>query len=77
MTKPQLKEYLEKYGFNSNTYSLEPGIHADQQVLEEHYGVWSVYYSERGIRSGEKTFNNEEEACDYFLEIHSEDPTTH
>jgi hypothetical protein len=66
MTKTQLKEYLEECGFNPQTYSLEPGLHADQYVLEEHSGVWSVYYGERGVRLGEKTFNNEQEACDYF-----------
>ena len=76
MTKTQLKEYLERSGFNPQTYSLEPGLHADQYVLEENYVVWSVYYSERGIRLGEKIFNNEEEACEYFFEILSKDPTT-
>ena len=77
MTKTQLEGYLERSGFNPQTYSLEPGFHADQYVLEENHGVWSVYYSERGIRLGEKIFNNEEEACDYFLEVLSKDPTTH
>jgi len=76
MTKAQLKEHLEKDGFNPKAYLLEPGFHADQYVLEESYGVWSVYYSERGIRSGEKIFDNEEDACGYFLEILSRDPTT-
>jgi hypothetical protein len=77
MTKAQLKEYLDRHGFNPQTYSLEPGVHADQYVLEENYGKWPVYYSERGIRTGEKVFNNEEEACAYLLEILSKDPTTH
>ena len=76
MTKAQLKEYLEEHGFNPQTSSLESGLHADQYALEENYGVWSVYYKERGVRSGEMTFTNEEEACGYFLEIISNDATT-
>ena len=30
-------------------------------------GGWSVYYSERGVRTGEVHFDTEQEACDYLL----------
>ena len=29
---------------------------------------WEVYYSERGRKSGLREFQNEEDACEYFLE---------
>ena len=29
--------------------------------------LWSVYYSEKGTRTGEKKFYSENEACNFFL----------
>ena len=77
MNKVLLKEYLEKFAFDPRTYSLEGGLPTEKYVLEETYGKWCVYYSEKGLRSGERQFDNEEAACDYFLAILKSDPTTH
>lgn len=30
--------------------------------------MWQVYYSERGKKAGQKLFETEEEACEYFYE---------
>ncbi len=37
---------------------------------------WSVYYSERGNRTGEVHFGTQHEACDYLLMLLVSDPTT-
>ena len=50
----------------SEAYVLEPPRAAD----------WAVYYSERGLRSGEVVFQTEHEACSYFLDLVLSDDTT-
>ncbi len=77
MNKVLLKEYLEKLKFDPRTYSLEGGLPTEKYVLEERYGEWCVYYSEKSIRSNERRFDNEEAACDYLLAVLKNDHTTH
>ena len=38
--------------------------------------VWAVYYAERGLRSGERLFVTEHDACSYLLDVVLKDPTT-
>ncbi len=43
----------------------DKGITDNKTVIRlDDYNTWSVYYSERGVRHGEKTFNSESEACE-------------
>jgi hypothetical protein len=37
-------------------------------VLERKNGRWAVYYTERGERFDEQTFETEDEACRYILD---------
>ena len=45
-------------------------------TLDQVGSRWSVYYSERGQRSGERIFDSEDEACRYLLNLLCNDPST-
>jgi hypothetical protein len=66
----------ESEGNRSSAYSLDGGLPAEHYVLALEEGGWSVYYSERGQRTGEVRFDTEHEACDYLLLQLVSDPTT-
>ncbi len=71
----ELRTVLEKRNYRSDSYSL--GKPRDESYCLENLGSqWAVYYSERGLQSGKKTFDSEEEACNYFLDLIERDPTT-
>ncbi len=63
----ELKIELENNHIDQKRYCLNGGDHWDMCCLENNYGTWCVYYSERGNREQEKKFNNESDACKYFL----------
>ena len=68
MTRQELKTFLSDSGISEHAYSLDGGMWDDKYVLsQEPMDKWSVYYGERGDRIGERTFNNEGEACKYLL----------
>lgn len=73
ITREQLAEHLAGLGVPDGAYSLYgTGIEGhcmDQLPL----GRWVVYYSERGERSSERTFDDEGDACeDLFRGLQSE-----
>lgn len=51
----------------SSDYSLNGGLPNEVFCLNENSGKWEVYYSERGNKSDLKVFDNESDACEYFL----------
>ncbi len=60
---------LEKRLIEENcprVYSLKGGLPNEEYCIGFNNGSWEVYYSERGIKSGLKIFDNEEDACEYF-----------
>ncbi len=66
MKKNELKQRLVNENVRSDVYSLEGGLPNEAYCLNNNGNVWEVYYSERGAKSGLKSFKTEEEACDYF-----------
>ena len=66
---------LDILGVNVNTYSLCDEIGNEQYCLTNEGQRWQCFYSERGQKTGEKTFDNEGEACLYFYTILEADPT--
>jgi hypothetical protein len=78
MNRKLLQAALVNGGLRSNTYSLEgPDDNPNEALcLRQDKDSWVVYYSERGLRTGERTFTTEGEACGYFLEKMTADPTT-
>lgn len=65
MNRDELKAKLESSGVRLDAYSLN-GPSDEAYCLESSGTGWVVYYSERGIESGKKTFGSEAEACEYF-----------
>ena len=76
MNKVELKTKLEQAGVYSQAYSLDGGLPNERYVLsEEPDGRWNVYYSERGQKSGLRSFDSESAACQFFLDLLLQDPT--
>lgn len=67
MNKEKLRSILLNKGISRSYYSLEGGLPNEKLCLDYENGEWTVYYSERGIRTGIRYFDNEEDACDYLL----------
>jgi hypothetical protein len=68
MNKAELKKILEAEGYNPRVYSLEGGDPNERLVLSDERSQWCVYYSERGLRTDERCYRTEGEACEDFLD---------
>jgi hypothetical protein len=68
MNRIELQKKLGENGIPKTVYCLDGGLPWEQYCLEENYGKWSVYYSERGNKSSLKIFYNENEACSYLFD---------
>ena len=67
MTIDELKIDLEKYSISNDLYAImNKTLPNEKLCLTEEEGKWKVYYSERGHKTGLKTFDTESEACEYF-----------
>lgn len=64
----ELKRKLEDLNVNPNSYSLDGSLNNNSRILYHSYNEWHVFYYERGIRENERTFDSEEEACDYIYQ---------
>lgn len=69
MKKQILEQKLISLGVPSHMYSLHDGLPNEAYCLNKNNRFWEVYYSERGIKSGVKQFDSEEEACEYFYRL--------
>ena len=76
MNKDKLRIKLIEEKISQDAYSLEDD-RTETYCLDSSYGKWSVYYSERGLRTNEKHFESESEACEYLLSELMEDETCH
>jgi len=76
MNRSELAEILKREGFRYDAYALDGGCLDERYCLDNSYGVWSVYYSERGLQSGKKEFAIESDACEYFLQMLRKDSST-
>jgi hypothetical protein len=75
MNKNELSRILRQENIRPDAYCLEGGICEECYALDESYGIWSVYYSERGVQTGRKDFTSESDACEHLLQLLREDPT--
>jgi len=62
-----LREILRSEGIRDSAYSLEGGLRDDTLTLDQIGERWIVYYSERGQRWDERSFSDEDAACEYLL----------
>ena len=63
----ELQAELNAEGFDPNRYTLWASDRNDNLCLEQTGNTWTVYYSERGKRHNDHSFESEAEACQYFL----------
>ena len=81
MNRRELEGTLSAAGIRADAYYLgyaepNPVLDSERLILEQTVDGWSVWYSERGLRSGEHFFQNEDAACRYVLSALTKDPTT-
>ena len=66
----QLLDELLKMNVSKSYYSINESIRTDTYVLNELHGKWEYFYfDEKGNQQNYKTFEKEEEACEFFLGI--------
>jgi hypothetical protein len=75
MNVHDLRERLWAEGIRSDVYRLNGEYENEALILEHSAQDWSVYYAERGIRTGEHRFGTEDEACRYMLQLLLKDPS--
>jgi len=75
--RQEVGEVLRREGINPGAYALDGGHPSERYVIDIRPGGWAVYYSERGLESGRREFDREDEACRYLLDQLRKDPTTH
>lgn len=64
-----LKE-LDELGVPKRYYSIDGKLLSDSYVLNEVYGKWEYFYfDERGNKNNCKIFDDENEACLFFLNV--------
>ena len=67
MNIKKLEYELNKHGIPKTLYNLSEMGRKDERFCVEFNGsVWEVYYSERGIKTTQKEFSTEAEACEYI-----------
>jgi hypothetical protein len=76
LNRQEVAVLAEREGIRPTTFGLEGGLPPERYVLSMEEGGWAVYYSERGLRTGERRFETEDEACRYLWRLLVEDPTT-
>ncbi|GAA2230512.1 hypothetical protein GCM10010413_29950 [Promicromonospora sukumoe] len=69
MNRSELRSLLVELGIPHDAYELDGDVRDESFVLGESYGTWFVYYSERGLRSRERKFTSESDACEYLLRV--------
>ena len=70
MNVEELKKNLEELGIPKRRYSINGDIASDIYILQEVHTYWeSFYIDERGGENDHHRFDNEYDACEYFLEI--------
>lgn len=64
MNLKELKNLLERNNVPREAYSLTGGLPNEAMCIGQNTeGVWEVYYSERGRKTGLKTHLDESDAC--------------
>jgi hypothetical protein len=74
MNRHSLQELLDAEHVRRDGYSLN-GDRDESMCMEPVAGCWAVYYSERGLRSGERRFEIEDDACRFLAARLLADPS--
>jgi hypothetical protein len=68
VNRQRLRALLDSERVRRNAYALDGSVPEEAMCLLPVTGGWTVFYSERGQRSGERWFETEDEACDFLAE---------
>lgn len=66
MNLKELKKVLDEKGIPNEIYTFKYEYINDGFCINFNGQKWETYYSERGLKIGIKTFDTEEEACEYL-----------
>ena len=66
MTKDEFLKIVQHEGIRPDAFSLH-GAENESYVLEASHAQWRVYYSERGLETGQSRFQSEAAALDDLL----------
>lgn len=70
MNITSLLEKLNEIGVPKSYYSINGNLASETYILNKIYNKWEYFYfDEKGNKNNYKTFNNENEACVYFLKV--------
>jgi hypothetical protein len=75
LDRKRLAELLAKRGVDPEVYSLNGGHPSERYVLDQRGHDWVVYYSERGLETGLRTFQSEDLACRHLADLLWKDQT--
>ena len=73
----RLGDLLARRGVDPASYTLTGGHPSERYVIDQRGHGWVVYYSERGLETGLRTFQSEDLACRHFADLLWEDRTVH
>lgn len=76
MNRTSLKALLDAEDVRDDLYGLYGHPGDETLCLERLADGWHVYYSERGLRTGERTYSTEHEACEFMASRLLADPST-
>jgi hypothetical protein len=76
VTRDELSLRLTQLGIRPDAYNLSGEATTETYILEERYGIWRVFYSERGVESQLAEFETESDACEHLLSLLLLDSTT-
>ena len=68
MNLEDLQKILREECIDMKYISMSTNMVDETYCIEERSGTWYVFYRERGLRTSEKSFEREEEACKELLE---------
>lgn len=69
MNKIQLHKILQEAGVSNQLYNLlETGRDDERLCLVKKENKWQVFYEERGVKTTNKFFDTESEACQFIYE---------
>lgn len=68
MNTSQLEKELDTLGVPKDYYAINGHLASDIYILNQVYTKWEYFYfDEKGNQEGYKSFDDENEACEYFL----------
>lgn len=69
MDVSMLKSLLETNGIDPRIYAIDGVDESEAYVLMKENHKWLMFYSERGVRSFMKVFQDEDSACREFARV--------